>query len=104
MAFQSTRDKTPGRFYLLTSILFVSYLCVAIPLPVVPVYVTETLGLGNVWAGLAVGIAFLATIATRGYAGLGFTAFGGGFVLVRILFGHLPDRLGGLPVAVCQWP
>ena len=27
-------------------------------------------------------------------------AFGGGFVLVRLLFGHLPDRIGGLPLAI----
>jgi MFS family permease len=69
MAFQSTRDQTQGRLLLLTAVLFISYLCVAVPLPIVPVYVTEQLGLSNVWAGLGVGIAFFATILTRGYAG-----------------------------------
>jgi len=52
----------------LTAVLFVSYLCVAIPLPIVPVYVTERLGLSNVSAGLGVGIAFLATSSPRGHA------------------------------------
>jgi hypothetical protein len=33
-------------------------------------------------------------------AGLGLTAFGGGFVLVHMLLGYLPDRIGGLPVAI----
>jgi MFS family permease len=65
----SGRDPTQGRLLLLASVLFVSYLCVAIPLPVIPVYVTGQLGLGNGWAGLAVGIAFLSTILTRGHAG-----------------------------------
>jgi MFS family permease len=69
MAFQSTRDPAQGRLLLLTAVLFVSYLCVAVPLPIVPVYVTGRLGLGNVCAGLGVGIAFFATIVTRGYAG-----------------------------------
>lgn len=69
MASRSTRDPTRGRFLLLTAFFFISYLCVATPLPIVPVFVTEQLGLGNVWAGLAVGIAFVATILTRGYAG-----------------------------------
>ena len=32
------------------------------------------------------------------HAGLGLTCFGAAFVLVRILFGHLPDRTGGFPV------
>ncbi len=69
MAFRLTADREQGRLYLLTAILFVSYLCVAIALPVVPVHVTGTLGLSNGWAGLGVGIAFLTTILTRGYAG-----------------------------------
>ena len=34
------------------------------------------------------------------YAGLGLTFFGVGFVLVRLLFGHLPDKIGGTPVAI----
>lgn len=62
-------DSSRTRLHLLAAILFVSYLCVAIPLPVIPVFVTHRLGLDNVWAGLGVGIAFLSTIFTRGYAG-----------------------------------
>ena len=69
MSFQSTRDPAQARLLLLTAILFVSYVCVAMPLPIIPVYVTERLGLSNVWAGLGVGVGFFATIITRGYAG-----------------------------------
>lgn len=69
MALQSTRDPAQARVLLLIAVLFMSYLCVAMPLPIVPVFVTGRLGLGNVWAGLGVGIAFFATIVTRGYAG-----------------------------------
>lgn len=32
--------------------------------------------------------------------GLGFTAFGSGFVLIRLLCGHLPDKFGGFAVSV----
>jgi MFS family permease len=69
MAFQRLRSTQQGRLLLLSIILFVSYLCVAISLPVIPLHVTATLGLGSGWAGLGVGIAFLATILTRGFAG-----------------------------------
>src|SRR3546814_7236578 len=50
----------------------------------------------------AIGAFFALYFLHRGWshAGLGLTAFGGGFVLVRIFFGHLPDRVGGLPVAI----
>ena len=39
--------------------------------------------------------------ADRGWAGAGFAvaAFGGGYILVRLFFAHLPDRLGGVRVA-----
>ena len=69
MAFQSTRDPAQGRLLLRTAILFIAYVCVAISLPIVPIYATEQLGLRNVWAGLGVGIAFLTTIVSRGHAG-----------------------------------
>jgi len=50
----------------------------------------------------AIGAFFVLDFLDRGWshAGLGLTTFGGGFVLVRVLFGHLPDRVGGLPVAM----
>lgn len=69
MTSPSPRDPARVRLFLLVAVLFVSYLCVTIALPVVPVYVTVRLGFDAVWAGLAVGIAFLTTILTRGYAG-----------------------------------
>lgn len=53
MAFQSTRDPAQARLLLLTAVLFISYLCVAMPLPIVPVYVTEQLELSNVWLASA---------------------------------------------------
>ena len=34
------------------------------------------------------------------HAGLGLTCFGGAFVLVRVVAGHLPDRVGSTPVAL----
>jgi MFS family permease len=58
-----------ARLLLLAAILFFSYLCVAISVPVIPLFVAGGLGMGNLWAGLGVGSAFLATILSRGHAG-----------------------------------
>lgn len=69
MTSPSTKASADSHLVLLTGVLFVSYLCVAMPLPIVPVFVTAQLGLSNLFAGLGVGIGFLATILSRGIAG-----------------------------------
>ncbi|MFX9089557.1 arabinose transporter, partial [Acinetobacter baumannii] len=48
------------------------------------------------------GAFFSLYLVSRGWphAGLGLTCFGAGFVIVRLACGSLPDRLGGVPVAV----
>lgn len=69
-----------------TLALFLSYLAVAMSLPVLPVYVTQQLHYGNVLAGLAVGITFLATILTRSQAGALTDRIGGKHSMRRGLF------------------
>ncbi|GLR66748.1 arabinose transporter [Acidocella aquatica] len=54
---------------LLVTILFVSYLTIAMALPVVPVFVHTQLGGNNGWSGFAVGVPFLSTLVTRARAG-----------------------------------
>ncbi|MVA23152.1 MFS transporter [Agrobacterium vitis] len=107
MAFQKTRDPAQGRLFILTSVLFISYLCVGISLPIISIYVTGQLGLGNFWAGLAVGIAFLSTIVSRSFAGR-FSDMRGAKPAVRhgltfYIAGALISLLSGLLSSMSLW-
>lgn len=71
------------RVLALTAALFLSYLNVAMSLPAVPVHVVHGLGLDNAYGGLAVGITFVSTILTRGWAGAYVDRLGGKHCMQR---------------------
>jgi MFS family permease len=97
-------DQAYRRVIGISGTLFLSYLAVAMSLPAVPVYAVHQLGLNNALGGLAVGIAFLSTILTRGYAGGLADRLGGKPCLLRGLFVYVLASLVCLVSAWHVWP
>lgn len=94
-------DLAYRRVVALTAALFLSYLTVAMSLPAVPVHVVQGLGFDNAYGGLAVGIAFLSTILTRGWAGGWSDRIGGKICMQR---GLLIYAAAGLICLLASWP
>lgn len=94
-------DLAPRHLNRMTLALFLSYLAVAMSLPVIPVYVIHQLHLTNAIGGLAVGIAFLSTILTRNYAGSLSDRIGSKICMLR---GLKLYTLASLICLVSAWP
>ncbi|MGV1867314.1 MULTISPECIES: arabinose transporter [unclassified Rhizobium] len=81
--------------------LFCGYLCVGLPLAVLPLFIHDKLGFSNLIVGLVIGIQFLATVLTRGYAGRITDNQGGKRAALK---GALICALGGLLYFISALP
>ena len=81
--------------------LFCGYLCVALPLPTLPLFIHDKLHFSTLIVGLVIGTQFLATVLTRGYAGRLTDQHGG---KRSALQGAATCALGGLLYLVSATP
>jgi MFS family permease len=68
-AVAETKSRTAWRIIPAVSFTFIAYLCIGVFLATLPGFVHEQLGLNAVLAGMFVSLQYIATFATRSYAG-----------------------------------
>ena len=76
-------QKNKQYLFLNTVALLISYMVIAMTLPIISVFVTKDLGFSNIIGGVAIGVTFLTTIFSRGFFGRFSDYKGGKVCMVR---------------------